>query len=128
MGQNRGKKIKCYLVTQQQNNKITKNREQRFSSVQSLSCVPLFVTQWTTTCQASLCITNSQSLLKLISIESVMPSNHLILCCPLLHPPSIFSSIRVFSNESALCNRWPVRECLILRNPICCFLFLKGPL
>ena len=64
------KKIKCYLVTQQQNNKITKNREQRFSSVQSLSCVPLFVTQWTTTCQASLCITNSQSLLKLISIES----------------------------------------------------------
>ena len=65
------------------------------------------MTQWTTTCQASLCITNSQSLLKLISIESVMPSNHLILCCPLLHPPSIFSSIRVFSNESVIHIRWP---------------------
>ena len=72
------------------------------SSVQSLSCVWLFVTPWTTACQASLSITNSWSLLKLTSIESVMPSNHLILCHPLLLPPSIFPSIRVFSNESVL--------------------------
>ena len=64
------------------------------------------MTPWTTTRQASLSITNSWSLLKLMSIESVMPSNHLILCCPLL-PPSIFSSIKVFSNESVLCIRWP---------------------
>ena len=62
---------------------------------------------WTTACQASLSITNSQSLLKFMSIESVMPSNHLILCCPFLFLPSIFPSIRVFSNESALCIRWP---------------------
>ena len=72
-----------------------------FSSVQSLSHVRLFVTPWTAACQASLSITNSQSLLKLMSFESVMPSNHLILC------PSIFHSIRVFSNESVLCIRWP---------------------
>ena len=64
------------------------------------------MTPWTTACQASLSITNSQSLLKLISIELVMPSNHLILCCPLLLPPSLFSSIRVFSDESGLCIRW----------------------
>ena len=76
------------------------------SSVQSLSCVRLFATLWTTARQASLSITNSWSLSKLMSIESVMPSNHLILCCPLLLP-SIFPSIRVFSNESALCIRWP---------------------
>ena len=76
-------------------------------SVQSLSCVWLFATPWTTACQASLSITNSQSLLKLTSIESVMPSNHLILCRPLLLPPSIFPSIRVFSNESVLCILWP---------------------
>ena len=107
MGQNREKNIKFYLETEQQNNKITKNRERRFNSFQSLSCGPLFVTQWTETCQASLCITNSQSLLKLMSIELVMPSNHLIHCCPLLHPPSIFLSIRVFSNESVLHIRWP---------------------
>ena len=74
-----------------------------FSSVQSLSHVQLFVTPWTAAHQASLSITNSQSLLKLML---VMPSNYLILCCPLL-PPSIFSSIRVFSNESALHIRWP---------------------
>ena len=74
----------------------------QFSSVQSLSCVRLFATPWTATCQASLSITNSWNLLKLMSIESVMPSNHLILCCPLLLPPSIFPSIRVFSKESAL--------------------------
>ena len=77
------------------------------SSVQSLSRVQLFVTPWTAACRASLSITNSQSLLKLMSIESVMPSNSLILCLPLLLLPSIFPSIRVFSNESALCIRWP---------------------
>ena len=64
-------------------------------------------TLWTGACQASLSITNSWSLLKLMSIESVMPSNHLILCHPLLLPPSFLPSIRVFSNESALCIRWP---------------------
>ena len=77
------------------------------SSVQSLSCVQLFATPWTAACQVSLSITNSRSLLKLMSIESVMPSNHLILCHPLLLPPSIFLSIRVFSNESVLLIRWP---------------------
>ena len=79
----------------------------QFSSIQSLSCVWLFVTPWTARCQASLSIPNSQSLLKLMPIELVMPSNHLILCCPLLPLPSIFPNIRVFSNESALCIRWP---------------------
>ena len=78
-----------------------------FSSVQSLSHVQLFATPWTTARQASLSITNSRSLLKLMSIESVMPTNHLILCHPLLLPPSIFPSIRVFSSESVLCIRWP---------------------
>ena len=76
-------------------------------SVQSLSCVRLFATPWTTACQASLSITNSRSLHKLMSIESVMPSSHLILCCPLPLLPSIFPSIKVFSNESALHIRWP---------------------
>ena len=79
----------------------------QFSSVQSLSCVQLFVTPWTTACQASLSFTNSRSLPKLISTEAVMPSNHLILCRPLLLLPSIFPSITVFSNESALRIRWP---------------------
>ena len=79
----------------------------QFSSVQSLSHVQLFVTPWTAACQASMSITNSQSLLKLVSIELVMPSNHLILCLPLLLLPPIPPSIRVFSNESALCIRWP---------------------
>ena len=74
---------------------------------QSLSRVRLFVTPWTAACQASLSITNSRSLVKLMSIESVMPSNHLILCHPLLLPPSLFPSIRVFSNESVLHIRWP---------------------
>ena len=78
-----------------------------FSSVQSLSHVQLFATPWTATCQASLSITNSWSLLKLMSIESVIKSNHLILCHPLLLPTSIFPSIRVFSNESVLPIRWP---------------------
>ena len=79
----------------------------QFSSVQSLSHVQLFVTPWTAAHQASLPTTDSQSLPKLMSIESVMPSNHLILCCPLLLLPSIFPSIKVFSNESAVCIRWP---------------------
>ena len=70
-------------------------------------CVRLFVTPWTAACQASLSFTISQSFLKLMSIESVMPSNHLILCRLLLLLPSIFPSIRVFSNELALCIRWP---------------------
>ena len=78
-----------------------------FSSVQSFSRVQLFVTPWTVAHQASLSITNSWSLLKLMSIESVMPSNHLILCCPLLLPTSIFPSIRVFSSESVLWIKWP---------------------
>ena len=82
----------CYIVSQ---------------SVQSLSHVWLFATPWITACQASLSITNSRSSPKLMSIQSVMPSNHLILCRPLLPPPSIFSSIRVFSNQSALRIRWP---------------------
>ena len=77
------------------------------SPVQSLSHVWLFVTPWTAAHQASLSITNSQSLLKLMSIELVMPSNHLIFCHPLLLLPSVFPSIQVFSNESVLCIRWP---------------------
>ena len=82
----------------------------QFSSGQSLSRVWLFVTLWTATCQASLSITNSRSLLKLMSIESEMPSNHFILCRPLLLLPSIFPSIRVFSNESGLHIRWPKHQ------------------
>ena len=78
-----------------------------FSSVQSFSHVWLFVTSWTAACQASLSVTNSQSSPKPMSIELVMPSSHLILCCPLLLLPSVFPSIRVFSNESALHIRWP---------------------
>ena len=76
-------------------------------SVQSLSHVRLFETPWTAACQASQSITNSQSLLKLMSITSVMPSNHLSLCCPLSLLSSIFPSIRVFSNELVFCIRWP---------------------
>ena len=79
---------------------------QVFNSIQSLNPVSISATPWIAACQASLSITNSWSLLKLMSIESVMPSNHLILCCLLL-PPSIFPSIRVFSNESVLRIRWP---------------------
>ena len=77
------------------------------SSVQSLPCVRLFATPWTAACQASLSFTISQSLLKLMSIESVMPPNHLILCHLLLLLPSIFPSIMVFSKELALCIKWP---------------------
>ena len=79
----------------------------KFSSVQLLSCVQFFATPWTTACQVSMSITNSWSLLKLMSIASVMPSNHLILCCSLLLLPPIFPSIRVFSNELVLRIRCP---------------------
>ena len=79
----------------------------QFSSVQWLSHVWLFATQWTAVWQAYMCITNSQSLLKLMAMESMMPSNQLILPCPLLLLPSISPRIRVFSNESVLHNRWP---------------------
>ena len=85
------------------------SHEETFSSVQ-FSCSVVFdsATPWTASCQASLSInSNSRSLLKLMSVESVMPSNHLILCRPLLLSPSIFPSVRVFSNESAVCIRWP---------------------
>ena len=84
-----------------------RHRIQANTVVQSLSRVSLFATPWTAARQASLPFTNSRSLLKLMSIASVMPSNHLILCCPLLLLPSIFPSIRVFSNESVLHIRWP---------------------
>ena len=95
-----------------QTSDFKENEAQRFfsrlhQSVQSLSCVWLFATPWTAARQASLSITNSLSLLKLMSIESVMPFNHLILCHPLLLPLSISPSIRVFSDESVLCIRWP---------------------
>ena len=78
-----------------------------FEKLLLFSHVQLFASPWTATIQASLSFTISWSLIKLMSIESVMPSNHLILCCPLLLPPSIFPSIRVFSKESVLCIRWP---------------------
>ena len=87
--------------------KVSELSEAQFSSVLSLSRVQLFVIPWTAARQDSLCIANSQSLLKLMSIESVMLSNHLILCQPLLLLPSIFPSIRVFSNESVLHIKWP---------------------
>ena len=86
---------------------ISFNHNDKSNSIQSLSRVQHFATPWTAARQASLSITNSQSLLKLMSIELVMPSNHLILCRPLLLLPSIFPSIRVFSNESVLHIRWP---------------------
>ena len=87
--------------------KFTWNAGVQISSVQLLSCIQLFVTPWTAACQAFLSITNPQSLPKPMFIESVMPFNHLILCHPLLLLPSIFPNIRVFSNESVLCIRWP---------------------
>ena len=89
------------LVLKQTNNTVI------YYSVQSLSHVQLFATLWTAAHQASLSITNSQGLLKLMSIEMVMPSNHLIFCRPLLLLPSIFPSLRIFSNESVLRIRWP---------------------
>ena len=86
---------------------ITKGNLAMFSSVQSLGCVQLFATPWTAARQAFLSITNSRSLFKLLSIESLMPSNHLILCYPLLLLPSICPIIRFFSNESVLHINWP---------------------
>ena len=101
-----------------------------FSSAQSLGRVQLFATPWTEACQASLSITNSQSLLKLMCIKLVMPSNHLILCCPLLLLPSIFPSIRGFSNESVLHIRWLGVSALASVLPMniqnCCPLGLTG--
>ena len=85
----------------------SKSRSAQFSSVQLLSRARLFGTSWTAACQVSLSITISRSLLKVVSIELVMQSNHLTLCNPLLLPPSIFPNIRVFSNESVLQIRWP---------------------
>ena len=98
---------KCWLIHVEVWQKIAKfcNAVQ-FSSVQSLSHIWLFATPWTAAHQASMSIANSRSLLKLMSIELVMPSNYLILCHPLLLLPSLFPSIRVFSNESVLWNRW----------------------
>ena len=101
----------CYLAFHSKTWSVSQNKEAhfrfgqlflQFSSVQLLSRVQLVVTPWTAACQASLSITNSRSLLKIMSIESVMPSNHLMLCCPLLFPLSIFPSIRVFANRSVL--------------------------
>ena len=99
----RGRNLVCYSPW---GHRVRHDRVTQFSSVQSLSHVRLFVTPWTAARQASLSITNSWSLLKLMSTESVMSSNHLILC-PLLIPPSIFPGIRVFSNESILRIRGP---------------------
>ena len=100
----------------------------QISSVHSLSRVWQFVTPWTAACQASLSITNSWSPPKPMSVESVMPSNHLILCRPLLLLPSIFPSIRVFSNESALRSRWPKYYLKIPQNAIveCKGLYLRS--
>ena len=96
---------KATLASKQ--HKMNSYLEVQFSSVQSLGRVRLFATPWIAACQASLSITNSRSSPKLMSIESVMPSSHLILCHPLLLLPPIPPSIRVFSNESTLCMRWP---------------------
>ena len=99
------------MIAQQNNSSYSRIcfplKSVQFSSIQSLSRVRLFGTPWTAKHQASLSITNSQSLLKLMCIKLVMPSNHLILCHPLLLLPSIFPSIRVFSSESVLLIRWP---------------------
>ena len=98
---------RCHTDKEKRETSSVGQMEKGFSSVQSLSRVQLSATSWITAHQASLSITKSWSLLKLMSIESVMPSNHLILCHPLLFLPSIFPSIRVFSNESVLPIRWP---------------------
>ena len=103
-------RVGCHCLLRPTPGYIPKRRKHEFekihalqcSSVQLLSCVQFFVTPWTAARQAYLSITNSWSLLKLMSIELVIPSNYLILCCPLPLPPSIFPSIRVFSNDSAL--------------------------
>ena len=107
---NKKKKLYLYIVTDVRINYWGDHFTiYQFSLVQSLSHVQLFVTSWTAACQTSLSITNSQSLFKLMSTKSVMPSNHLILCFPLLLLPSVFPRIRVFSNESVLHNKW--RKC-----------------
>ena len=102
-----GKRWTTKLIRKRRLRKFTFNGKKGMSSVHSLNRVWFFATPWTTAHQASLSITNSRSLLKLSLIESVMPSNHFILCHPLLLLPSIFPSIRVFSNESDLLIRWP---------------------
>ena len=99
--------LHCRQTLYHPNNQRSPKLKCQFSTVQLLSCVRLFVTPRTAAHQASLSITNSRHLLRLMYTESVMPSNHLILCRPLLFPPSIFPSTRVFSNESDLCIRWP---------------------
>ena len=99
--------VTLWSVAQQAPLSMAFSRQEYLSSVQLLSHVQLFATPCTAARQASLSITNSQSLRKLTSIESVMPSNHLILCCPLLLSPWIFPGIRVFTNDSILCIRWP---------------------
>ena len=99
--------LENYWQRQKNESKTKFNICYLFSSIQSLSCVWLFATPWIAACQASLSITNSWSSLRLMSIESVMPSSHLILCLPLLLLPPIPPSIRDFSNESTLCTRWP---------------------
>ena len=96
-----------HIIVCKNHHNIVISLQLKFSSVQSLSHVWFFATPWPAACQASLSFTNSRSLLKLMSIESVIPSNHLILCRPLLLLLSIFTSIRVFSNESVLPIRWP---------------------
>ena len=109
VGVGRSCRIKCEWGPLKWSSGLTLERSLlvQFSLFQSHSCVQLFVTPWTAARQASLSITNSQSILKLMSIESTMSTNHLILCWPLLLLPSIFSSIRVFSDESVLCIKWP---------------------
>ena len=107
--ENKNTNVKRYICSKVHSRIIYNSQamEVMFSSFQLLSHVWFFATQWTAARQASLTITNSQSPPKLMSIESVMPSNHFILCRPLFPLPLIFPSIRVFSNESALCIRWP---------------------
>ena len=106
--QNRKRKEKSYSIVNYSIIIVNSGIDQSiYGIVQSLSHVWLFLIPWTAGCQGSLSITNSQSLLKLMSIKSVMPSNCFIFCCPLLLPPSVFPSIRVFSNESVLQIRWP---------------------
>jgi len=103
----------CSMVTRDRKEPPSENSRDLFFFFQSLSHVCLFVTPWTATHQASLSFTISWSLLKFMSIESVMPSNYLVLCCPLLLLPSIFPSIRVFSSEPAVHIRWPKAQIVV---------------
>ena len=102
-----GSFLDCHAIKESASRTSPSPQAKVSQSVQSLSHVRLFETPWTAACQASLSIINSWSLLKLMSIQSVMPSNHLILCLPLLLPASILPSIRVFSNDSVFHIRWP---------------------